>query len=117
MKKIYTERELKNTYRKMFKISYCNLQYALDCFNPFGYTSGVNGWKADFYNIGGYIISTGYAPIGSINVPYAVATKYDNKAIKIRNDMIKGKIKKYSTVKRKIEKLIVEMCEELEGVN
>ena len=69
----------------VLSVGYCGLQSLLSHKSPFAYSSGVNGWSCDYYNINGVIISTGYGPIG-VSMNYDVIKEYEKKADHIRND-------------------------------
>ena len=79
MKLKATKKEILNRYDAIIKIGYCEAQYLLNCEDAFAYSSGVNGWACDYYDINGVIISTGYAPIGK-EVDYNTIKKYNNEA-------------------------------------
>lgn len=115
MKCKVTEKEIRNSFTDVVKIGYCNAQNLLICENPFAYTCGYSGWKADFYDCGVTCISTGYAPIGKA-VPYEVVQKYDHKAEKNYIDFQQNKIKKWETVKRRNYKLICAMLAEVDAL-
>ena len=79
-----TQKAIKKGYNKILCIGYCNLQYLLYYKNPVAYTSGVYGWNADIYDIGGGIaICTGYKPFGNIRADYNLQKEYDDKAQQI----------------------------------
>lgn len=63
MKKRMTNKNLKTTYPIILTTGYCNLQTVLQLRNPDYYTAGSYGWNADYYDIGGVLIGTGYRPI------------------------------------------------------
>ena len=106
-----TEKEIRNNYmvQNIYSVGYCNLERTLDIVaSPFAYTAtNAYGWKADFYSIDGAIISTGYAPMGGIRVPYALCKKCEDKTAKIVNDFNHGKIKKWSTVQARCKKALL----------
>lgn len=106
-----TEREIRNNYmvQNIYSVGYCNLERTLDIVSsPFVYTAtNLYGWKADFYSIDGAIISTGYAPMGGIHIPYALCQKCEAKTNKIVDDYNHGKIKKWSTVQSRCKKALL----------
>lgn len=106
-----TEKEIRKNYyvSGIYSVGYCNLQRTLDIVcNPFAYTATKTyGWKADFYSINGAIISTGYAPMGGIHIPYALCKKCEDKVEKIYSDFQNGKIKKWSTVQARCKKVLI----------
>ena len=84
MKLKATQKAVKEGYRNIIKIGYCNLQYLLYYKSPIAYTNGIYGWNADIYEIGGGVaISTGYRPFGDINANYELVREYEKKAEKI----------------------------------
>lgn len=111
MKVRLTEKEIRRNYlvSTIYSVGYCNLQRTLDIVgNPFAYTAtNTYGWKADFYSINGTIISTGYAPMGGVHIPYALCKKCEDKAEKIYSDFQNGKIKKWSTVQARCKKALL----------
>ena len=64
MKCKVTMREVRNNYRNIVAIGYCEMQALLSYETPFAYSAGVYGWNCDYYDIDGVCISTGYRPIG-----------------------------------------------------
>lgn len=79
-----TQKAVKEGYRNIIKVGYCDLQYLLYYKNPVAYTCGVYGWNADIYEIGrGSAICTGYKPFGDIRPDYELVREYDEKAEKI----------------------------------
>lgn len=106
-----TEKEIRNNYlvKNIYSVGYCNLERTLDIVtSPFAYTAtNLYGWKADFYSIDGAIISTGYAPMGGIHIPYALCMKCEAKTNKIVDDFNHGKIKKWSTVQVRCKKALL----------
>lgn len=106
-----TEKEIRNNYmvKNIYSVDYCGLERTLNIVtSPFAYTaSNTYGWKADFYSIDGAIISTGYAPMGGISIPYALCQKCEAKTNKIVDDYNHGKIKKWSTVQARCKKALI----------
>lgn len=78
-----TQKAVKEGYRNIIKIGYCNLQYLLHYKNPVTYTCGVYGWNADIYDISGVAIVTGYNPFGNIQPDCELVREYDSKARQI----------------------------------
>ena len=109
MKIRVTEKQIKEGFRNIVCVGYCDLQYLFYYKDPDFNTSGVYGWKADFYKINNNtIISTGYSPIGTIR-NYKLNRKYDEKAkeIVLNYDM------EYEKKKNKLEKLLEKYIEEI----
>lgn len=84
MKKLVTRKSIKNQCSKVLSVGYCNLQYLLNYESPFAYSTRVEGWACDYYNIDGIVISTGYAPIGD-KISFDLQREYDNQAREIVN--------------------------------
>jgi len=82
MKLKTTKTQIKNNFNTIVSIGYCDIQYLTYYKNPFAYSSGVNGWACDYYEIENICLSTGYSPIGQ-NVDYNLIRKYELKAQKI----------------------------------
>ena len=85
MKFKVTRKEMKENYNAIIGIGYCKAQNLLKYQDPIAYSVGVYGWACDYYDVGGVLISTGYAPIGE-SPNYDVIRKYDLQAEKIGND-------------------------------
>lgn len=84
MKLKATQKRVKEVYRHVICIGYCNLQYLLYYRKAFAYTSGVYGWNADIYDMGrGVAICTGYRPFGNIRADYNLQKEYNDKAERI----------------------------------
>lgn len=79
MKVKVTRKEILNKYNNIIRVGYCQAQYLLSCEDAVAYSSGINGWACDYYDIDGIIISTGYAPIGK-EADYNTIKKYNNEA-------------------------------------
>ena len=90
MKYRTTEREQRENNSLILKFGYCAIQNLERYLTANAYTCGIYGWKADFYDFGGFTISTGYAPMELIRF----------KADKKRADYIKAEILK---LERKLE--------------
>lgn len=103
-----TEKELKNKAHYIISLGYCEAQSLLYFVEPFSYTSGLYGWKADHYNIENYngIISTGYSPLNDKNINVKIKNNiikgYELRAEKIKND----KNMSYNTKKEATNKLL-----------
>lgn len=103
------EKDIKEGFKNIICVGYCDIQYLLYYKEADFYTAGAYGWKADFYKINNNtIISTGYAPIGTIR-NYKINEKYDEKARKIvlNYDM------KYETKVKKLDKMIEKYVNEM----
>lgn len=73
-----TKAEMRQNYQ-IVSIGYCDAQHLLNYKHPFAYTCGINGWGADYYDIEGVLISTGYDPIASkrVKCDYEVVKKFE----------------------------------------
>lgn len=100
-----TKKEILNKYNNVIKVGYCQAQYLLNCEDAVAYSSGVNGWACDYYDINGVIISTGYAPIGK-EVDYNLIKKYNNEAMAL-------KYANYDEYKSELRKLIKKFINEV----
>ena len=74
--KINTQ-ELKETSPIILKVSYCGLKNLLDWFAPIGYTYSNCGKTSDIYLFDNIVLSTGYRPIGNININRIILNKYN----------------------------------------
>lgn len=85
MKLKATKKQIRRNFNTILSVGYCDAQYLLDCKNPFAYSSGLNGWSCDYYQIGNICISTGYSPIGT-PVDYELLRELEGKAQLIKYD-------------------------------
>jgi len=102
-----TKKAIKNSGQKILKVGYCDLQYLLQGKNPFAYSTRVEGWACDYYEINDIIISTGYAPIGD-QVDYNIIKKYEALA-REKGEKING----WDNLKVELDKLIIEFLGEV----
>ena len=80
MKEKVSKKEIKENFRNVISVGYCDLEYLLNFKSPEYYSCGVYGWSCDYYVINNNtIISTGYSPIGNIS-NYELTREYDKKA-------------------------------------
>ena len=85
MKIKVTEKAIRESYKNIIKVGYCEMQYLLNYARESYYTCNRDGWKADFYEIDyDTIISTGYSPIGNKHIDYKELRKLEEEAQKIR---------------------------------
>lgn len=82
MKYISTKKNIVTTYgmRNIIEVPYADLQNLLRYEDAEAYTSGVYGWNADIYCVGGFAICTGYRPFGGIKADREITRKYDTAA-------------------------------------
>ena len=80
MKKRVTKKAIRQDYKKIICIGYCNLQHLLRGVDPFAYTTRAEGWGADVYDVDGVAIVTGYDPFGNIRPSYVRQRYFDDAA-------------------------------------
>ena len=86
MKVKVSKKEIKENFRNIITIGYCEAQFLLRYKEADYYSAGVYGWSCDYYKINNNtIISTGYAPVDAIR-NYKLVKKYEEKARKIACD-------------------------------
>ena len=90
MKLKASKKEFKGS--NVLRVGYCKLQYLLQYKQPFAYSSGVNGWSCDYYDLGSVIISTGYQPIGK-QVNHDIIATYEDIARKVSSGTLNHKEK------------------------
>ena len=111
MKFKVTRKEMKENYDAIISVGYCKAQNLLRYQDPIAYSAGVNGWACDYYDVGGVLISTGYAPIGE-SPDYDVLRKYESQAEKIGYDYNLS----YGERRRQINNLLNEFTAEVTGL-
>lgn len=81
-----TRKEMANN-SYVIQIGYCKLQHLLNgsSYSAIAFSANNYGWACDYYLIDNVIISTGYAPIVSINTyaTYEMIKEYDDLASKM----------------------------------
>lgn len=115
MKKVkVTQREIKEGFKNIIEVSYCEIQHLLSHKNPDYYTSGVYGWNADIYKINNNtVIVTGYRPFGNVK-NWKLARKYEEKAYKIDHDWDIPYEKRSKKLENLLNKYIDEILKEEE---
>lgn len=107
-----TRKQIKEGYKNVIEVGYCELQTLLRYESARYYTCGVYGWSADIYEINdNTVIVTGYSPFGNIRVDRKIIKKYEDKAMKISHDWLKS----YEENKKAIDKLIKKFIKEVLG--
>ena len=116
MKKVkVTQREIKEGFKNIIEVGYCEIQHLLSHKNPDYYTSGVYGWNADIYKINNNtVIVTGYRPFGNIR-NWNLARKYEEKAYKIDHDWNAAYESRTKKLDNLLRKYIEEILKEKEG--
>lgn len=106
-----TEKEMKEGFKNIITIGYCEAQNLLRYINPSFYTCGVYGWKSDIYVINNStIISTGYGPIDKIR-NWKLVEEYEKKAYIINHNYKLS----YEQQKTKVNKLLNEFINKIIG--
>ena len=111
MKPMLTKKSIKNNYKYIIKLGYCDL-YSAFYYNYemlLGHVASVNGWDCDVYQINNdVVIATGYRPIGNIHADSKIIDKY-----KAKEQKILKKYKTYKKVKEKLTNLLNEFVDEV----
>ena len=97
MKLKTTTKEMRQFYR-ILQVGYCELQFLLNAVSPFAYTCGVYGWNADYYEIDGVLIATGYRSMPqskNVTCDYKLVRKYDDQARSLSPDETRDLLKKF----------------------
>ena len=87
-----TQKAIKNGYDVVIPIGYCAMYNLLRYREPVAYTTRIEGWGSDVYEVNGayrVAISTGYAPFGTLNLTreqYQLIKDYETKARSINED-------------------------------
>lgn len=110
MKYLTTKKAVRNGYAHIIGIGYCDAQDLLHFRSPVAYSGRAEGWACDYYAFGSTVISTGYAPLTTVNatVSYARVQYYDGKAKAI----IAQYDKPYEQRKEQVEELLQAFVEE-----
>ena len=93
---------------KILCVGYCELQYLLRGREEIAYTSGVYGWNADIYDIGGFLIVSGYRPFGE-RLDYELLKSFEERARAIWGDYSKS----YETRKQEAETLLARFIDQV----
>lgn len=113
MKVKVTRKEIKENYKNIINVSYCNLQYLLNIANitPAYYCTRAEGWACDIYIINNNtVVVTGYAPFGNIKPSFDLCEKYEKKAQKL---LYSNKYKKYTTVQKHGRSLLIDFINQI----
>ena len=62
-----TDKEQRENNAIILGFGYCEIQNITRFLKANAYTAGLYGWRADFYEMEGYTISTGYSPLNYIS--------------------------------------------------
>jgi hypothetical protein len=108
-----TNKQIKNNYGYIVRVGYCDLQDLLHGAEPFAYTCGIYGWNADFYNIDGVCICTGYRSLVGDNIPSDIIKKYQKKAKAIKE---KYNFTEYKKERAALERLRQKFADEVRSI-
>ena len=79
MKYRTTKKAINSSFKTKICVTYCGLQYLLECEQPMAYTTRKEGWGADIYMVNpNVVIVTGYAPFGNVMPSRELREKYEN---------------------------------------
>lgn len=84
-----TKKAMNESYDKIISTGAGDLQHLLQYKEPFAYSTRLEGWACDYYDVEGVLICTGYAPIrGKRNhSTYEIEHEFDEKAKKLRDNI------------------------------
>jgi hypothetical protein len=103
-----TKKAMRDASIKIVKVGYCDAQHILKFKDAVAYSSGINGWECDYYDLqNGIWICSGYNPIGVAN---DIIAKYEQMAVYTINYGYD-----YDTMKTIINDLYESMIGELEN--
>lgn len=109
-----TNKEIKRQYDKIIKVHYNDMCYLLYYKNPFAFNAGKYGWNSDFYHISSdyadlcCCISTGYRPIGNLQIDFVLLHQYNNMAQEIiQNENVEFKEEKVDFLLHEILKTVL----------
>ena len=105
MKYKVTMKTVKQSYRHILRVDYCDLQHLLTHIEPTAYTSGMDGWHADIYKVGHNVaIVTGYQTFGTIQPSYTVVRHYE----KLATGVLENSKLTYEQQTQKLDELLAE---------
>ena len=109
MSRQVTRNFIKEGFKNVIKVGYCELQDLLQLLNCDYYTAGIYGWNADIYIIdSNTVIVTGYRAFGNIVSKYEINKKYNKKA----NEIMIQYPKKYEERKEELNELLQQYIKE-----
>jgi len=90
MKFKVSKKEMNRNYNYIISIGYCGAYWLLKYKKPIAYSTRIEGWACDYYDIDGVLISTGYAPLSSKNTHsnYDILHRYNEQAEKIARNYL-----------------------------
>lgn len=107
-----TNKAIKDNYFKIARVGYCDLQTLLRYKEPFAYTCGSYGWNANFYDLNGVCICTGYRSLIGESIPHEIIKKYEQKARAIMEKYVFD----YKKASKSLDKLIEKFLIEIDGI-
>jgi hypothetical protein len=98
MKLKTTRKEIEQNSHRIVAIGYCAAQNLLKYRSAFAYSCGVYGWNADYYEVDGVVIATGYR-----SLPNSKNTKCDYKTVRAfdRKAEKAGNVEKVNAILKK----------------
>ena len=108
-----TNKQIKNNYGYIVRVGYCDLQDLLTYKEPFAYTCGVYGWNADFFDLDGICICTGYRSLVGERLPSDIVIKYQNKAKAIKS---RYNFTEYKKERAALERLRKKFADEVRSI-
>jgi hypothetical protein len=107
MKAKTTKKEINSRFRNVLNIDADEMNSLL-YFNPaFAYSTRVEGWACDYYEIGNICLSSGYSPIGK-HASRDLQKSFDIKAKKV----LQSTFFKTETKQKKINALLLQFAEQ-----
>lgn len=79
-----TKKQIEQNYHRIVSVGYCEAQHLLKYHSPIAYSCGVYGWNADYYDIDGVLIATGYRSLPkekNTQCNYEIVRRYDDRAM------------------------------------
>lgn len=91
MKIKITNKELRKNFSRVYNMNSIGVDNILRLFTPFAYTCGVYGWNADYYNIEGIIVGSGYRSVVGETIKDTKLIKKFEALDKRVNELLKNK--------------------------
>lgn len=109
-----TKKAIKESYKIILGIGYCDMQTLLRFDEPFAYSSRAEGWACDYYDIENICISTGYNYIDTntkkIKDLKTIVRSYENKAREVQQKYLD-----YETTKQLTMDLLKNFIDEIKS--
>lgn len=77
-----TQKEVKQNFKYVIAVGYCDMQEILQGFRPIAHMERREGWAADVYDFGYCAIVTGYAPFGNVKPTHAECRAFVNMVLR-----------------------------------